>query len=106
MSSLIVQNKKVSSYEDEKIETRDVSVRLVKSCSYCGGFFMHIIIVWSGGISKFASQEQYKQKITKVLSKMCNVNFSRLNEFICWKTNPGPMSHEINALKFITGFGF
>ena len=25
--------------EDEKIETKDVSARLAKSCSYCGGFF-------------------------------------------------------------------
>ena len=31
--------KKVSLSEDAKIETRDVSAKLAKSCSYCEGFF-------------------------------------------------------------------
>ena len=34
-----VQEKSVSLREDEKIETKDISERLAKSCSYCGGFF-------------------------------------------------------------------
>ena len=34
-----VQEKSVSLREDEKIETKDVSARLAKSCSYCGGSF-------------------------------------------------------------------
>ena len=34
-----VQEKSVSLPEDEKIETKNVSARLAKSCSYCGGFF-------------------------------------------------------------------
>ena len=34
-----VQKKSVSLREDEKIETKDVSARLAKFCSYCGGFF-------------------------------------------------------------------
>ena len=34
-----VQKKSVSLREDEKIKTKDVSARLAKSCSYCGGFF-------------------------------------------------------------------
>ena len=34
-----VQEKSVSLREDEKIESKDVSARLAKSCSYCGGFF-------------------------------------------------------------------
>ena len=35
---LEVQEKSVSLREDEKIETKDVSARLAKSCPYCGGF--------------------------------------------------------------------
>ena len=34
-----VQGKSFSLREDEKIETKDVSAKLAKSCSYCGGFF-------------------------------------------------------------------
>ena len=33
------QEKSVSLREDEKIETKNISARLAKSCSYCGGFF-------------------------------------------------------------------
>ena len=34
-----LQEKSVSLRENKKIETKDVSARLAKSCSYCGGFF-------------------------------------------------------------------
>ena len=43
-----VQEKSVSLQEDEKIETKDVSARSAKSCSYCGGFFTHATDVRPG----------------------------------------------------------